>query len=300
MDNIQNITLDIMNNKIYDYIYTKQYDVGRVIKFQITQDHTRMNLDNTSIVFQLAKPDGYVIIENLPIMNNVATLTLTEQCTAVAGKLPYQLSVYDQDSKIFSTVTGYMICDKAVIEDGTVRSTSGGNLVGDLMNFYENNLLDPVEITLRANRWSSLTQTVNCPGASEDEAHQLIVIRPANGSMEAYLEAEVLCIEQGEGTLTFACTNLPEVDLVVYAMFEGINSRLGNISWMYSRTMPNEDDQFEHDMWITEYGSETMNVIGDDPFTPSSVQVEPIVTEGVNIADITVDGTTYSLYSPDD
>ena len=82
MDNIQNITLDIMNNKIYDYIYTKQYDVGRVIKFQITQDHNRMSLDNTSIVFQLSKPDGYVIIESLPIMNNVATLTLTEQCTA--------------------------------------------------------------------------------------------------------------------------------------------------------------------------------------------------------------------------
>ena len=300
MDNIQNITLDIMNNKIYDYIYTKQYDVGRVIKFQITQDHNRMSLDNTSIVFQLSKPDGYVIIESLPIMNNVATLTLTEQCTAVAGKLPYQLSVYDQDSKIFSTVTGYMICDKAVIEDGTVRSTSGGNLVGDLMNFYENNLLDPVEVTLRANAWENNTQTVSCPGASEDEAHQLIVIRPSNSSMEPYLEAEVLCVEQGEGTLTFACTNVPEIDLTVYALFEGINSRLGNISWMYSRTMPNEDAQFEHDMWITEYGSETMNVIGDDPFTPSSVQVEPIVTEGVNIADITVDGTTYSLYSPDD
>ena len=299
MENIQNITLDLMNNKIYDYIYTKQYDVGRVVNFQITQDHNRVDLTDTSVVFQLSKPDGYVIIDSLPVSDNVATLTLTEQCTALPGKIPYQLTVYDQGSKVFSTVTGYMMCDKAVIQDGAIPSTSGGNMIDDLVNFYENNVLDPQEVTLLADEWENNTQTVSCPGASEDEAHQLIVIRPSNSSMEAYLAAEILCVEQGENTLTFVCGTVPSVDLTVYALFEGINSRLGNISWMYSRTMPNEDAQFEHDMWVSEYGSETMNVSGEDPFAPSSIQIDPKLDSGVNIADITIDDTVYPLYAPD-
>ena len=149
MDNIQYITLDVMNNKTNNFVYTKQYDVGREVVFSFTDNGEPISLDGLTVVFSMKKPDGKVVIysgaENLSVTTTTATLTFTEQMTVLAGKLPYQLSLIDGDENdieegtavIISTVNGYIICDKAAVQNDDIVSTSDGNYVAEATTAHE-------------------------------------------------------------------------------------------------------------------------------------------------------------------
>jgi len=265
MQNLQKIVLDILNNKVYDYIYTKQYDVGRQIQFQITENGTPLTLDGYTIIFTLKKADGTVIIENdesdnITVDTDYITLTLSDEMTVTAGKLPYQLSIVDGEV-IVSTVTGHIICEKAVVQNDDVKSSSGGNLIEDLMELYDNNIFQPRRICLTANGWNNNEQTVQVQGVVPEEQNQLVSIHPANGYIEPYAEAEVYCAEQLDGALVFKCTTTPLQDLDVYVITQGIDSRLGNIGIIYSSVEPTPYDVHPGDLWITDYGEE--EVVGE-------------------------------------
>ena len=137
MDSTQYIKLDVMDSKIFDYIYTKQYDIGRTIVFTITKNGEQMNLSGLSAIFSMAKPDGNIILNSSTddeiIINpdNTITLTLFDQITVLAGKLPYQISLLD-GTKVVSTVTGYIYCDKAPVQREMAESVSAGSLMEDL------------------------------------------------------------------------------------------------------------------------------------------------------------------------
>lgn len=253
MDNLQVITLDILNNKVFDYIYTKQYDVGRQVKFNIVEDGKPINIDSCDCVFSLMKPDGYVIIDKLKLYNSSVTITLDEQCTAVAGRLPYQLSL-TVDDKIISTVTGTIICDKATVQSDDVKSSSGGNLIEDLIELYENNLFQPKLITLLANGWDENNQQrIEVDVVSGNEGNQLVAIHPRSTNVREYAQSQIMCVEQGEGYLVFECLSVPSQDLEVYVLTQGINSRLGNVSITYSDTEPRSTDQNVNDVWLQDY-----------------------------------------------
>ena len=137
MENVQYITLDVMDNKTFDYIYTKQYDVGRTVIFTITKDGEPMNLSGLSAIFSLSKPDGNIILrsttdDEITInVDNTITLILTDQITVLSGKLPYQISLLD-GSRVVSTITGYIFCEKAAIQRDGLESISDGSLLEDL------------------------------------------------------------------------------------------------------------------------------------------------------------------------
>lgn len=315
MDNIQRITLDIMNNKTFEYIYTKQYDVGRTVIFSITEDGNPWGELGVEVIFELMKPDGYVVINNLSYdaSQHTVTLELDEQCTSTAGRLPYQLTFVKttetspgvNDYDIISTVSGRIVCEKAVVQRDSVKSKSSGNLIEDLLELYEDNVFQTRRVVLLASAWSNNRQTITVPGVIADEQHQLVIIRPSNDSIREYNSADIICIEQGVDSLTFECITTPSEDIDVFVTVQGVDSRLGNISMTYSRTEPSKYDQNEDDIWIQDYGDSAYEVEfmqttdGSDPWgIPSSVSVDTKVTSGVNIADITVDGVVYPLFSP--
>ena len=260
MQNLQTINLDILNNKVFDYIYTKQYDEGRQVRFYITENGTPLTLDDYTIIFSLKKPDGTVIIEDdqgehVEVESTYVTLTLSGEMTVLAGKIPYQLTT-SKDGVIISTITGYIVCDKAVVQDDDVRSTDGGNLgdlIEELSQIYQNNVFDTRTATLLANAWEENQQTVQVPGIVSQEMQQLITIIPANDNIEEYAEKGVYCSGQSTGALTFKCASVPEHDLNVYIVAQGINSPLGNIGVMWSATEPSPFDQQENDIWIQDY-----------------------------------------------
>lgn len=260
MQNLQKIVLDILNNKVYDYIYTKQYDVGRQIQFQITENGTPLTLDGYTIIFTLKKADGTVIIENdesdnITVDTNYVTLTLSDQMTVTAGKLPYQLTI-SNNGVVISTVTGYMICDKAVVQNDDVHSENGGNvgsIIEELANLYRNNVFEAQMITLLTSEWVDNEQIVQVPGVVAEELQQLITVHPASDSIEKYAECGVYCSEQRSGALVFKCLMPPAYNLNVYIIAQGINAPLGNISIIYSDIEPSSFDQCEHDIWIQDY-----------------------------------------------
>lgn len=149
MENIQNINIDIMNNKIYEYIYAKQWDEGRIVVFNVTDDNQSVNVGNF-VMFEMKKPDGHVVLYSCPIEDGKAKVILSMQMTACAGKIPYQLNIYSeaqpvpnpgdpvdptaQSGDLISTVTGYMIVEESVVQPEDVESSDEFN---NLVEFAE-------------------------------------------------------------------------------------------------------------------------------------------------------------------
>lgn len=426
MENVQRISLDIMNNKSYKYAFTKQYDVGRILEFVITEDDQPMNLNNCTAIFSLKKPSGYMVLDEVPISNNVITVKMTDQMSGEYGKIPYQLSLcqdttfpvssmgnttttlsngattnpivingenrtaftgywvtdptnhkyvwdgkqwktYNNEStvtaqQIISTITGYIMCEKAPIQNddyeaafksnivnvilesvslcrdyadnakssennaksyaatasdqaieaksyavgGTNKThsyTSGGvtteldddvdnskyymqwsksyaigemgyqhddgtgtgtTITDDVDNsrYYCNqarSYLDQAWIVktavLPAANWSNNTQTINVQDITADESHQLIVVRPAENSMQEYLACDVMCTHQDENSLTFTCDSVhnPTNNLTIYLVVQRMSADLTarEVRILYSSDEPSS--QKNHDIWIKPY-----------------------------------------------
>ena len=266
MDNIQNITLDILNNKVFDYIYTKQYDVGRIVYFEITEGGKKINdLTNYHIVFSMKKPDGNVIVDGLEIVNNKAKLIIDSQMSVLAGRRPYELTLKVGDVTV-STVTGVFVCEKSVVQDGDIVSTSGGSLLEELLSLYENNIYQPTHTVLLANGWSGTNtqtyrQTVQAPHVVADQDNQFVVTHPKAEHMRAYVDAKIFCVEQGNGYLTFECDIIPSQDIEIYILTQGINSMTPNVNIEVSDTEPS---QTENSIWLQPY-----------PTTQEEEEVEP-------------------------
>lgn len=83
-----------------------------------------------------------------------------------------------------------------------------------------------VTVPLTVSAWDrgTQTQTVPAAGVLADETAQLIQIVPAAASMSAYRAAGVLCVSQGADSLTFAAERLPDTDLTVYVVIEGLKA----------------------------------------------------------------------------
>ena len=147
MENIQNINIDIVNHKVYEYIYAKQWDEGRIIVFTIT-DNTQAIDPGNFVMFQMKKPDGHVILYACPIEDGKAKVIMSRQMSACAGKIPYQLNIYSSAQPIpepgepvdpsaysgglISTVTGYMIVEESVVQPEDVESSDEFNVVSDM------------------------------------------------------------------------------------------------------------------------------------------------------------------------
>lgn len=70
-------------------------------------------------------------------------------------------------------------------------------------------------VTLLAAGWSNGAQTVAADGVTEDDTMTAIITTAAAGSVDAYLDSGIKCAGQGEGTLTFSCTSVPDSDITV-------------------------------------------------------------------------------------
>ena len=67
-----------------------------------------------------------------------------------------------------------------------------------------------VAVKLPASGWSDKKQTVAVEGVSDDVS---VIVTAAPASHEVYNDCAVRCSEQGNGTLTFTCTDVPTSDV---------------------------------------------------------------------------------------
>lgn len=67
-------------------------------------------------------------------------------------------------------------------------------------------------VTLSVSGWSENAQTVSVADVAADS---IVVVAPTPASRKAYIEADVYCSAQGNGTLTFSCEDVPSAALTV-------------------------------------------------------------------------------------
>lgn len=71
-------------------------------------------------------------------------------------------------------------------------------------------------VTLLTSDWSDNTQIVTVDGAT---ATNTVLVGSFPDNYVEYGECAVRCIDQGEGTLTFVCGEVPSIDIQVNVIF---------------------------------------------------------------------------------
>lgn len=66
-----------------------------------------------------------------------------------------------------------------------------------------------VQLTLPATGWVNKQQTVRCDGVTADQNETHVTVTYDYASKAAFVSADIDCIAQGDGTLTFACGVVP-------------------------------------------------------------------------------------------
>lgn len=94
--------------------------------------------------------------------------------------------------------------------------------------------------TLFVGDWETNTQTVSVEGVTPNH---IVFVCPSVESQELYLKAGIICIEQLENGLVFSCKKLPEVDLNVNIVVDGVESYAGTIDPMAYSVALNTTEQ---------------------------------------------------------
>lgn len=130
---VQEINLDINDNHTYQHLYTKQYDIHRVFKFNIYKDGNPYDISGTEAVFEMKKPDGTVIMNTAEITGtNQVQISLTPQMSIVYGKSTFQIKFIENEN-VVTTITGKLVIDEAVIQDNDVESSDEFGYITDLL-----------------------------------------------------------------------------------------------------------------------------------------------------------------------
>lgn len=79
-------------------------------------------------------------------------------------------------------------------------------------------------VTLTAAGWTNLSQTVGCPGILANDTNQVITTFPDIANKKAYMDARIVCVDNGANSLTFTAKTVPTTDILVYVAIEEAGS----------------------------------------------------------------------------
>ena len=178
MEDIQKLSIDIMDDKVFEPIYTKQYDQGRKVYVTVTKDGKDLSLEGITASFQMKKPDGTVILKNCQISNNQIIVELDRTITVVSGnRIPFQIQLFEAATNIIiSTTTGILKVDESVIQMDDIESSSDFSTFSDILlkinAEYEEVKKDAKEVkalkdymdnlvSTTEERWSNMIQLKN-------------------------------------------------------------------------------------------------------------------------------------------
>ena len=196
MEDIQKLSIDIMDDKVFEPIYTKQYDQGRKVYVTVTKDSKDLSLEGITASFQMKKPDGTVILKNCQISNNQIIVDLDRTITVVSGnRIPFQIQLFEAATNIIiSTTTGILKVDESVIQMDDIESSSDFSTFSDILlkinAEYEEVKKDAKEVkalkdymdnlvSTTEERWSNMIQLKN----SQADYDQLSNEQKMNGTL---------------------------------------------------------------------------------------------------------------------
>ena len=132
MTDIQELSVDILNNRVLDYAFATQYDEGRVIKWYVTRNGQPIDLTNMAVYVVIRKTDNTVIYDSCDKVDNAAILTLDSNMTAAIGKNKYQLQVINGD-EVIGTVDGVLKVTSNILDRDKVVSQDSFDALNDTL-----------------------------------------------------------------------------------------------------------------------------------------------------------------------
>lgn len=122
MDNIQTITLDICDISTFEYLYVKQYDVGRTFLFNITENGQEYDLTDVTARIGIEKPDKTVIFADCEIENNRVKYITNGNLSVESGIGLVEIILTTPD-KLYNTVYAKIKIGEAVVKHDSIVST---------------------------------------------------------------------------------------------------------------------------------------------------------------------------------
>lgn len=99
-----------------------------------------------------------------------------------------------------------------IISTGLLKGTGNGGVSAAAHGVDYQLPIKTTTVTLATSGWSANAQTASVADVTADS---IVVVAPAPVSRKAYIEADVYCSAQGNGTLTFSCEDVPSAALTV-------------------------------------------------------------------------------------
>lgn len=157
---------------------------GQSIEAVITDITDRLGKKASSVNGQLPDPAGAITVK-------------AENIKASSGKT-VQTELEEKQPKILST--------------GLLKGTGDGGVSAAAHGVDYQLPIKTATVTLPTSGWSANAQTASVADVAADS---IVVVAPAPASRKAYIEADVYCSAQGNGTLTFRCEDVPSAALAV-------------------------------------------------------------------------------------
>lgn len=159
-------------------------------------------------------PTPTVYEQLLTAMGDLATLKTTSKASLVAA--------INEIWSLGGGGGGPSIKDASINEAGELVITLADDSVINAGQVVEK--VACVKVSLPADGWEALAQSVAVPGVVSDEGVQLITPAPSMASQAAYVAAGVLCTAQGDNSLAFTAKETPTEDLTVYVTIQEVGA----------------------------------------------------------------------------
>lgn len=157
---------------------------GQSIEAIIADITDRLGKKASSVNGQLPDTDGAITVK-------------AENIKASSGKT-VQTELEEKQPKILST--------------GLLKGAGDGGVSAAAHGVDYQVPIKTATVTLSTSGWSENAQTASVADVTADS---IVVVAPAPASRKAFIEADVYCSAQGNGTLTFSCEDVPSAVLTV-------------------------------------------------------------------------------------
>ena len=125
------------------------------------------------------------------------------------------VTVNAEDIKVASGKTVQVELDgkqPKINTSGLLKGTGNGGVTAATHGVDYQLPIETATITLPTSGWTNNTRTASVAGVT---TNSIVIVAPAPESRKAYIEADVYCSAQGNGTLTFVCEDVPNTSLTV-------------------------------------------------------------------------------------
>lgn len=200
------ITLDIKQASSPTFVAVKKSDIGREVR--ITLSDGGLPYEITSDCYAVLtglKPDGNILYNHCDIKKNTIIYEVTEQTTAIAGRIKAEIKLYGADDTLITSATFRIIVDGTIYSDSEVESapefTALTNMMKQMQGIaYSHPRSANATVSAKVPSGKVFYGDINARGYYEFDGMQLVLASFDVLKAEDILGKTITLVENGEET----------------------------------------------------------------------------------------------------